>query len=322
MTAGNNGTGNATPEGDDPFHYLYRSEGGEGGQTEGGQAGVRQPGVPRTSYNQVRPVGSRTYGGQQGATGAQRQPNPHYAAPETLPGGAPSASHGGHGAHGGHGGHGASPARPNRRGLLIAAIAVVLVVAGGIGVAMMNNSSGKDDDKQTVADGGGSKGDSSDESDTSSKKKEKDKKDEPTKNPSVNDQQKRDAASLRLVGGATTETAVSGAQAKGGAYVTGVNQQGAGVEWTVEVKAAGRYRLNLSYGVPGQDANLTITANGKRESRPIDMRDHIHTKPGEWSSNWMSTWSEISLNKGTNTIRLSCEAGNKCDSHLDQLWIS
>lgn len=315
MTAGNNGTG--TPENDDPFGYLYR--GGEG-STEGGGSATHQPGVPRTSHHQVRPVGSRTYGGQQGAAAQRPAPNPHYAAPETLPGGMPPAApqQSGHAAPGGG-------ARPNRRGLLIAAIAVVLVVAGGIGVAIMTNQSSGKDDKQNSASGGeGSGGDAgeSDKSDDSSKKKDKGKKGEEPKNPSVNAQQKRDAASLRLIGGATTEKSVSGAKANDGAYVTGVNQQGAGVEWTVEVQSAGRYRLNLSYGVPGQDANLTITANGKRESRSIDMRDHIHTKPGEWSSNWMSTWSEISLNKGTNVIRLSCEAGNKCDSHLDQVWLS
>ncbi|MBI0385487.1 carbohydrate-binding protein, partial [Streptomyces albiflaviniger] len=43
MTAGNNGSG--TPENDDPFAYLYRSEGDQG--NEGGQSG--QPGAaPRT----------------------------------------------------------------------------------------------------------------------------------------------------------------------------------------------------------------------------------------------------------------------------------
>ncbi|MFI9236016.1 carbohydrate-binding protein [Streptomyces sp. NPDC053079] len=315
MTAGNNGTG--TPENDDPFGYLYR--GGEG-STEGGGSATHQPGVPRTSHHQVRPVGSRTYGGQQGAAAQRPAPNPHYAAPETLPGGMPPAA--GAPQPSGHAAGGS--ARPNRRGLLIAAIAVVLVVAGGIGVAIMTNqSSGKDDKQNSASDGQNPGGDSGESDDSSSKKKEKDKKgDDEPKNPSVNGQQKRDVASLRLIGGATTEKSVSGAKANDGAYVTGVNQQGAGVEWTVEVQSAGRYRLNLSYGVPGQDANLTITANGKREGRSIDMRDHIHTKPGEWSSNWMSTWSEISLNKGTNVIRLSCEAGNKCDSHLDQVWLS
>ncbi|WP_369696753.1 hypothetical protein [Streptomyces sp. XD-27] len=74
-----------------------------------------QPGVPRTSYNHVRAVGERTYGqqvpsqhaqhgyGQQGAPQGSPQgygqpgynqpgygqQNAHYAAPETLPGGAP-----------------------------------------------------------------------------------------------------------------------------------------------------------------------------------------------------------------------------------------
>ncbi|MCI0383666.1 carbohydrate-binding protein, partial [Streptomyces sp. CNQ085] len=91
MTAGNNGSG--TPENDDPFAYLYRSEGGTGGDAG---AAAPQPGVPRTSYNHVRAVGERRYGGQQGQQQGPpphqpqqppHQPSAHYAAPETVPGG-------------------------------------------------------------------------------------------------------------------------------------------------------------------------------------------------------------------------------------------
>ncbi|MCC3774979.1 CBM35 domain-containing protein [Streptomyces sp. UNOB3_S3] len=328
MTAGNNGAGNGSgasgaPENDDPFGYLYRSE---GGSTEGGQnqAAAYQPGVPRTSYNQVRPVGSRTYGGTQGVgsnlgAAAQRPggPNPHYAAPETLPGGMPAQSGGR--AQGTHGGHGTPPARPKRRGLLIAAIAVVLVVAGGIGVAMLTNSSS--DDKQTTA-GGEEKpgGDEQDKGDDAKKKKEKDK-DEKPKNPSVNSQTKRDASNLRLSGGATTEKTVKGAQADGGIYITGMNQPGAAVEWTVDVEKAGEYRLNLRYGVPGKDATLTTWANGNKTFSTIKMKNY-GAKPGDWENGWFTSWVQVTLNKGTNTLKFSCEPGNECESHLDQVWIS
>ncbi|MFI9305095.1 carbohydrate-binding protein [Streptomyces triculaminicus] len=318
MTAGNNGTG--TPENDDPFGYLYRSEGGDGA-TEGGQqqTAARQPGVPRTSYNQVRPVGSRQYGQQPAAQRAQ-QPHPHYSAPETLPGGAPAASGPGAGAGAGRGSHGASD-RPKRRGLLIAAIAVVAVVAGGIGVAVMTNSS---DDKGTNAGGDSGKvvTDDSGKPDDSEKKKEKEKKDDQPKNPSANGLKKRDAASLRLSGGATTEKTVKGAEADGGLYITGMNQVGAAVEWTVDVDATGQYRLNVRYGVPGKDANLTVGANGKGDTRAIRMENFGGTKDGDWEAGWKNTWANVNLNKGTNTIKLSCEPGNKCDVHLDQVWIS
>ncbi|MEU8584674.1 carbohydrate-binding protein [Streptomyces abikoensis] len=323
MTAGNNGAGSGSgasgaPENDDPFGYLYRSEGGSG---EGGQQqpAAYQPGVPRTSYNQVRPVGSRTYGGTQGVgsnlgAAAQRPggPNPHYAAPETL--GAPTQGH-----TPVRGGHGTAPARPKRRGLLIAAIAVVLVVAGGIGVAMMQNSSS--DDKQTSA-GGEEKpgGDEPAKGGDAKKQKDKDKADQP-KNPSVNDQPKRDASNLRLSGGATTEKTVKGAQADGGVYITGMNQPGAAVEWTVDVAQAGNYRLNLRYGVPGKDASLTTWANGNKTTTPINMKNY-GAKPGDWENGWFTSWVQVTLNKGTNVLKVSCEPGNQCESHLDQLWIS
>ena len=32
-----------------------------------------------------------------------------------------------------------------------------------------------------------------------------------------------------------------------------------------------------------------------------------------------TTWANITLNKGTNTIKISCEQGNTCDANLDQL---
>ncbi|MBB4891935.1 hypothetical protein FHS39_000935 [Streptomyces olivoverticillatus] len=315
MTAGNNGTG--TPENDDPFGYLYRSEGGDG-STSGGQPATHQPGVPRTSYNQVRPVGSRQYGQPPAAS----RPNPHYAAPETLAGGAPGQGGpqqpGAYAPAGGHGSHGGSE-RPKRRGLLIAAIAVVAVVATGIGVAMVTNGSSNDGSKTSASGGDNKKPDSGDskKKDDSSKK---DSKDEP-QNPSANGQQKRDAASLRLSGGATTEKTVQGAEADGGTYITGMNAPGASVEWTVDVQTAGQYRLNLRYGVPGKDANLTVWENGNKDERAIRMSNY-GAKPGDWAGGWFTSWSNVKLNKGTNTLKLSCEPGNACEAHLDQVWLS
>ncbi|WKK26498.1 carbohydrate-binding protein [Streptomyces olivoreticuli] len=308
MTAGNNGSG--TPEGDDPFAHLYRSEGGDG-NTDSGPA-AHQPGVPRTSYHQVRTVGSRQYGQQNQTYGGQQpphQPAPHYAAPETLPGGTPRQPGPPSGGHGGHGG----PQRPKRRGLLIAAIAVVVVVAGGIGAAMITNSG--NDTSKTNADGGDNKPKPQD----GAKSKEPEKKDEPS-NSSAAGLQRRDAATLNLSGGATTEKTVKGAQADGGLYITGMNKVGAAVEWQVKVDADGEYRLDARYGVPGTDANLTITINDKPESRPINMKNFGGTK--DWENGWKGTWSLVQLKKGENSIKLSCEQGNSCDVHLDQLSIS
>ncbi|MFI9721349.1 CBM35 domain-containing protein [Streptomyces sp. NPDC052396] len=315
MTAGNNGTG--TPQDDDPFAYLYRSEGGEQGGD--GAPSAPQPGVPRTSYNQVRPVGSRQYGQPQGGTyGAQvpggtygggqpmppHQPAPHYAAPETLPGGAPR-----HPAASGHGHGHATAERPKRRGLLVAAIAVVLVVAGGIGVAMLNNSS-DDSGKSSAADSSNQPS-----SPSSGKPSGKKKGSDDSQNQTVDGEWKRDAAELKLSGGATTAKNVPGAKAAGGTYITGVNQPGSGVEWVVDVKDAGTYRLNVGYGTPSGGGNLSVTTNGKRDSRAIDLRSY-------GSDGWFSSWQLVELTKGKNTIKVSCETGNKCGMNLDQLWLS
>lgn len=159
MTAGNNGA--STPEDDDPFGYLYEDGQASGAQSprQGGYGypgPVSQPGVPRTSYNQVRTVGERQYGQQvpqQQPYGGQQQaqyggPNAQYAAPETYPGGGPTAHvpvQGGRGRSGGPGSGG-----PNTKGLLIGAIAVVAVVLVGIGVAMITNN-GKDSNKKDEA---------------------------------------------------------------------------------------------------------------------------------------------------------------------------
>lgn len=69
MAAGNDGANK--PENDDPFGYLYEDGQAAGAQPPGGGGygypgpAQAQPGVPRTSYNQVRTVGERQYGGQQ-----------------------------------------------------------------------------------------------------------------------------------------------------------------------------------------------------------------------------------------------------------------
>ncbi|MEV5506302.1 carbohydrate-binding protein [Streptomyces orinoci] len=317
MTAGNNGTG--TPQDDDPFAYLYRSEGGEQGGD--GAASAPQPGVPRTSYNQVRPVGSRQYGPQGGTYGGQtpggtygggqpmpaHQPAPHYAAPETLPGGAPRHPASGHGGH-------AAAERPKRRGLLVAAIAVVLVVAGGIGVAMLTNS-GNSDDKSNAAN-------STSQPSSPSKDKPTGKKDgsDDSKDQSAAGELKRDAASLKLMGGATTAKDIKGAQADGGTYITGMNKPGAAVEWTVNVPDGGDYTLVVTYGVPGVDANSTIWINGERRDQVLSMKNFAQAKAGEWDR-WTHTWAWISLKKGSNTVKLSCEQGNQCNFNLDQMWL-
>ncbi|KPC66278.1 carbohydrate-binding protein [Streptomyces chattanoogensis] len=290
MTAGNNGAD--TPENDDPFGYLYRSEGGDGGAPGSAAGGpARQPGVPRTSYNQVRAVGERQYGGQQ---------NAHYAAPETLPGGERTRSVPAQG-------YDQEPRR-SRNGLLIGAVAVVAVVCIGIGVAMLTN--GNKDSDDTANKPGPAAGDSVAPS------KEPDAKPTPAELP------KQDAGSLRLDGGATTAKDIPGARSANGTYVAGMNTPGASATWTVDVDKKGTYKLYVDYGVPGKDANLTLTVNSKVDPRPISLKNFAHAPEGAWDKGWTESWSLVQLNAGTNTIKMSCESGNQCDVNLEKVWLA
>ncbi|MDT3395945.1 carbohydrate-binding protein [Streptomyces sp. B1866] len=348
MTAGNNGTG--TPQDDDPFAYLYRSEGGADGDASAASQPARQaqepqrhqPGVPRTSYHHVRAVGERTYGQQQahspqpsaayGRTaaygtrpdGVQRpdgrtaaygpqaarqeppgdSPSPHYAAPETL-GGAPRPPAPPHGR-----GRAARRTGPNPRGLLIGAITVVAVVVAGIGVAMITNSGG--------GKAQGAAPTSAPPSSTGSAEPTRTRAASPTPAPLP---PPRDAATLRLDGVAATANQIPGAKAAGGTYVTGLNVPGAAVTWTVDVKQKGDYRLYVRYGIPGKPANATVTVNSKLNAQPLGMKNFTGSPEGDWEKGWQTTWAPVTLNAGTNVVRISCEQGNQCDAVLDQVWL-
>ncbi|WP_030810551.1 CBM35 domain-containing protein [Streptomyces sp. NRRL S-337] len=302
MTAGNNGAD--TPENDDPFAYLYRAEGGEGGApgSPGAGGAARQPGVPRTSYNQVRAVGQRQYGQQAQQPVTYGQQNATYAAPETLPGGdrtraVPAPGHGG------------EPEPRRRNGLLIGAVAVVAVVCIGIGVAMLTNN-GNDTKNANAGKSGPTAGDTVKPSE------------QPHSKPKPGELPKEDAGSLRLDGGATTAKDVQGAHSASGSYVTGLNQVGAKVQWTVDLPDAGDYRLYVRYSIPGQDANATLTVNGKPNNQPLGLKNFIHSPEGDWKKGWQSTWAPVTLNKGTNTVEIACAQGNQCNAILDQLWLA
>ncbi|MFD7662991.1 carbohydrate-binding protein [Streptomyces sp. NPDC059788] len=311
MTAGNNGAG--TPEDDDPFAHLYRSEGGEGGAqgTAGGPA-ERRPGVPRASYNQVRAVGERQYGqrqyGQQQVPAQQpygqqnQQPygqqNAHYAAPETLPGGDNARQ-------GPPQGHGDGAPRRNHKGLLIGAVAVVAVVCVGIGVAMITNSNS---DKKDEAGGG-------DPTPTAGESVEPS--DKPSSKPSQGPLPKEAAASLSLSPEASTDKSVPGAKSPNGAYVS-LNKVGAAATWSVDAPEGGDYTLLIDYGVPGKDAKTTLGVNGGTPDK-INMSNFAHASEGAWDKGWTYTYRWIKLNKGTNTLKISCEQGDQCEVNLDRV---
>lgn len=326
MTAAKNGA--STPEDDDPFGYLYE-DGMAAGATPPGQGRgygypgpAAQPGVPRTSYNQVRAVGERQYGGQQYGGQQQygqpqygqqvpqqstygQQPGAHYAAPETYPGGATTRQVPAQG--------GGRSGGPNTKGLLIGAIAVVAVVVIGIGAALMTG--GDKDDK-----GGNQTGNSAGGATAGESVK-------PSNEPSTPDEKpqelpKQDAATLRLGPPAVLATDIKGAKGADGAYVTGFNAVGASVTWRANVEEAGEYALNVRYAIPAVDANATLTVNGKANSNPIGLKNFIGSTDPNWEKNWQTTWAPVTLVKGENEIKISCEQGNQCDAILDYLEVT
>ncbi|QUC62763.1 carbohydrate-binding protein [Streptomyces sp. A2-16] len=307
MTSGNNGA--STPEDDDPFGYLYAD-----GQANGAQPPSGGYGYPN-SVNRVRAVGQRQYGQQQAPTaptapygqvpqqqaqGGYGQPSAHYAAPETLPGGAATTQQSMPGRSGGGRSGG-----PNTKGLLIGAIAVVAAVVIGIGVAMANGGDKKED--------AGGKSSTTPSTSQSS---------EPSPSASSSEAAelpKADAKTMRLEGGTTLASDVKGAKSDGGVYVQGFNQVGASVTWTVNgIKKAGTYRVYVRYSLPAEDANGTMTVNGKAASRPLNMKNF----GGLPANEWQETWAQVSLTKGTNTIQLSCQQGNQCNALLDQFTVT
>ncbi|MER5433178.1 carbohydrate-binding protein [Streptomyces sp. NPDC002588] len=314
MTPGNNGA--STPEDDDPFGYLYADGQANGAQPPSG-GGYGYP----NSVSRVRAVGERTYGGQQAAQqaptapygqvpqqqGTFGQPNANYAAPETFPGG--GGPTGRQPVQRGGGGRGRGP---NTKGLLIGAVAVVAAVVIGIAVAMANGDSGTDDDKQAGGQTSAAPSTSASASPSASS----------TGEATEFEQQTVDAKALKLDGGASLASDVTGAQADGGIYVNNLNNTGASVTWTVNsIPEDGTYTLFAHYSTAGEDQAMTLTVNGKVFGSKIGLDNYAHAKDGDFTKGWTTTYSWPTLTKGTNTLSISCQDGDKCNVLLDQLYL-
>ncbi|MEU7073073.1 carbohydrate-binding protein [Streptomyces narbonensis] len=312
MAAGNDG-GNK-PEDDDPFGYLYEDGQAAGARApQGGGYGYpgpapAQPGVPRTSYNQVRTVGERQYGQpqQQPYVPPQQQapygqPHAQYAAPETY-GGPPTRQ------------VPPQPPRgrgPNTRGILIGAIAVVAVVVVGIAAAVISNSGDKDD-KGNQAGGSGTPS-------TAPSQSSEEPSTEPSTEPTPAELPKQDAATLKLGGSAATDSAVKGAKGTNGAYVK-FNGVGGSASWSVAVPDTGEYTLRIIYSVPGKDAKTSLTVNGETP-RELNMSNFAKAAEGDWEKGWTYTYAYVNLKKGDNALKISCETGDTCDAILDQVYL-
>ncbi|MFH8800364.1 carbohydrate-binding protein [Streptomyces sp. NPDC017936] len=304
MTPGNNGA--SSPEDDDPFGYLYAD-----GQANGAQPPSGGYGYPN-SVSRVRTVGERQYGQQppqqtaqygqptvpqQGAYG---QPNAHHAAPGS--GGASTGTR--QQASGGGRGRG-----PNTKGLLIGAVAVVAAVVVGIAVVMSQGDSDPDDNQS----GGQVSASSSVSASASPSESGGDEEAQEAELPTI------DAKALRLGGTAALASDVQGAQAAGGIYVGNLNQVGNSVTWSVDgIPEDGSYTLFAHYSTAGEDQSMTLTINGKTFGSKFNLSNFAHAADGDFAKGWTETYAYPTLTKGTNTIQLSCQDGDKCNILLDQ----
>jgi hypothetical protein len=325
MTAGNNGT--PEPGDDDPFGYLYRGDG------EQGAPAADRPGVPRTSYHQVsrvgerrpaagqggqgggygyppapqqQPYGQQSYGQQQTAYGQQPYGQPQQGPAQQPYGGADQTQRiGGHGSGHGAGGRGGQGGG-NRRGLMIGAIAVVLVVTVGIIIAVVTG-----DNKGTPQASGGSSTSPTTTSQPPSASASAD--------PNANLPQQF-AASLSLSGGAKPNNNHKNAEGPNGVFIDGMNTPGATVTWNPTVQQAGTYYLWVRYAnAQPDDAKTTVEVNGKPLSSQIDLKDY--GTPGDWDQ-WFTSWVSVDLTQGANTIALTCGTGDVCHYNLDRVGLS
>ncbi|QNP71941.1 carbohydrate-binding protein [Streptomyces roseirectus] len=311
MTPGNNGA--STPEDDDPFGYLY-----EDGQARGAQPPSGGYGYPN-SVNRVRAVGDRRPAGQQ-QTAAYGQPpqqygQPQYGAPQqqTAPYGQVPQQQGAYGPPPGapqqpsrSGNRGGGGRGPNTKGLLIGAVAVVVAVVVGIVVAVSLGDK-KDDEA-----GGGTT--PTPQASTSQSASPSDSGNSPSAQSEL--PPPTDAKAMKLEGGATTASDIKGS--KSGTYVTGLNAQGASVTWTVNgIPADGTYTVFAIFNVIGEKQEMTLSINGKPFGSKMNFSDFTGAK--DPAQAWAETYAWPTLTKGTNTISISCQQGDKCNVLLDQL---
>lgn len=87
------------------------------------------------------------------------------------------------------------------------------------------------------------------------------------------------------------------------------------------IPKSGKYTVFVGYSVPGKDQNATLTVNGTASDSPVDLKNWTGAAEGDYEKGWTKTYNWIQLNKGTNTIKVSCEQGNQCDALLDQMWL-
>lgn len=323
MSAGNAGNnGMSPPEGDDPFGYLYRQEGGAPGAPA---APPQQP-----SYRQVRPVGERTYAGQQqpGGYGYPQQQSPYYAAPETQPGNGYPAPGGGHPGGPGRGGYD-DDEPPRRNTMLIGAIAVVTAVVLGVGAAILFSGDdegtkddgqgqvepGPSDDNPGEGEGGDDEGEAAgDPGEDEDGDEEPEEEFEPIA---------AELAGVTPLGGAFLNSGeVSGARSGSGNYFDGLNRENATVLWSFDFDGTpGDYRLFIGYSVPEKDQKMSLAINEQIRDGKINFNDYLDGEKVDRSQRWFHTYQVITLKEGRNDVYVGCAKGDSCDVLIDKMEI-
>jgi hypothetical protein len=123
------------------------------------------------------------------------------------------------------------------------------------------------------------------------------------------------------VNGAVPDASIPGARTDDGRYIAGMNAPGATASWTFDFKGEpGDYRMYVGYSMPQGDQSLSFAVNTQIRDDKLAMQDY--NKAGDWAKNWARTYRIIRLEEGENTIHIGCDAGDKCDVIIDQVWIA
>ena len=110
---------------------------------------------------------------------------------------------------------------------------------------------------------------------------------------------------------------VPGAKGAGRHVCVDGRRPGASVTWTVD--EGGRVQAVASATASRQGRQDLADRQRQGPGRSLNMENFAHAPAGDWAKGWTYTYAYVDLNKGTNTIKISCEQGNQCEVNLDQV---
>ena len=192
-------------------------------------------------------------------------------------------------------------------------IAVVAAVAIGIGVAVFSNQGkpvGASAGAGTSA--GASTGTSSDQSSDSASASA-------SASASGTLPAPADADKLTLGGGAAVMNNHTGAASADGGFVP-LTAQGQSITWTTTLPDDGTYYLWVHYANAGADSAATITIDGTAKSTPMNLKNF--TKATDWDKAWQSSWTQVTLKSGSNTIMISDNGAGQGNVNIDQIAVT